>query len=262
VALKIKSFAALRNEAEMGQGEPAQGGVGGIFGKENVILHFKVADVQRRVENHGAVRQLQRRLGQIEFVVNFADDLFEDILKRYQPEDASEFVHDERHSGAARAKFGEQLSGQLAFRNDEQIPGKPAQIEGRRRAALPGSTLALDYHAKKILDVDETDGVVERALINGNAGSLGARKELDGFFQSGFHRKRMDVGARHHDLADLELAKLEGALDVAFFVRSQKPALARLLDDDLQFFRGMNRGVAEPRRDSQGPHHGARHSVQ
>ena len=60
--------------------ETADGGVGGIFGKHDVVLRVEIADVESGVEDDGAIGESERLFDNVEFVVNFADELFDEVF--------------------------------------------------------------------------------------------------------------------------------------------------------------------------------------
>src|SRR5882672_485379 len=80
----LKAFAAARNKAELVENETAYGRVGGIFGKRDVVLGIEIADIQSSVEDNSAIRKREWALDNVELVVNFSDDLFEDVFQGNQ----------------------------------------------------------------------------------------------------------------------------------------------------------------------------------
>src|SRR4029077_12163986 len=94
----LKAFASARNETQLIEDETAHSGIGGILGKRDVVLGVQVANVQSGVENDRAIRESKWALDDIELVVNFANDLLENVFQGDQAENAAEFVH---HDGQA-----------------------------------------------------------------------------------------------------------------------------------------------------------------
>ncbi len=72
----------------------------------------------------------------------------------------------------------------------------------------------------------------------------------------------MHVRPRHHDFAELHLAKFDGAEDEAFFAQGQKAAFARLLNLHLEFFGGVHHGVAVRRGNTHGANDAAGNAVE
>src|SRR5713101_793782 len=103
----LEAFSAAGDEAELIENEAADGGVGGIFREADVVLGVEVADVEGGVENDGAVGESEGALDDVEFVVNFADDLLEDVFEGHEAEDAAEFVDDDGQADVMGAQLEE-----------------------------------------------------------------------------------------------------------------------------------------------------------
>ena len=91
VSAEIKTFSAARNESELREHETSQRGIGGIFRQSDVVLRFEIAKTQRGVKNHGRIRALaddQRLLHHIILIMNFADELLQNIFESNQSENA------------------------------------------------------------------------------------------------------------------------------------------------------------------------------
>ena len=134
IAGEIEAFAAVGNESQSRQDKAAERGVGGIFGKMDLVLRLEIAQADGSVEDHGHVRAGAddlRRLHHVELVVNFAHHLFEHVLERDQAEDAAKFVHDHGQADAARAHLQKQFAGELVFRHDQQLAQQAAEVEVR-----------------------------------------------------------------------------------------------------------------------------------
>ena len=83
--------------------ESANGGVSGIFREGDVVLRVEVADIQCGVEDDGAVGEGERALDDVEFIMDFADELLEEIFHSDEAEDAAELVDDNGHADVAVA---------------------------------------------------------------------------------------------------------------------------------------------------------------
>src|SRR6202042_3027578 len=81
----LKIFSATGDEAELIEHEAAARRVSRILRQRDVVLRVEIAHIQRRVEDNRAVCQFLRSLDDVELVVNFADDLFENIFHRNKP---------------------------------------------------------------------------------------------------------------------------------------------------------------------------------
>ena len=69
--------------------------------------------------------------------------------------------------------------------------------------------------------------------------------------ERGLDRERVHVGAGNHNFANLDLSEFDGAEDEFFFAGGEQAALPRLLDLDLQLFRGVGVAVFLFSRDAQ-----------
>src|SRR6478609_4755910 len=94
IRAEFKTLAAARNEAELIEDESANGGVSGIFREGNVVLRVEVADIQCSIEDDCAVGQGEWAFDNVEFIVDFADELLEEIFHGDEAEDAAELVDD------------------------------------------------------------------------------------------------------------------------------------------------------------------------
>jgi len=243
VTFKVEALAAAGDEAELGEDKAADGGVGGIVGELDVVLRGEIANVERGIENHGAVGEGLGVFDDVELVVNFADHLLDDVFNRNEAEDAAEFVHDHGQTDATRAKLEEELASEFAFGDDEDVAKNAAKAEVGRGEALFGAALAVEENPKHVLDMNEAEDVIERAFVGRDAGTLRGSEDTHHFFERGFDGKDVEVGARNHDFADLELAQLDGALNEFLFARGEEAAFANLADEDLQFFGGVYEGM-------------------
>src|SRR5277367_4466246 len=206
VAIGFETFSAAGNESEASEHKAADGFVRGILGKDDVVTRGELADFYGGVEDHASVGESERAFDYVEFVVNFTDHLLEDVFERGEAENAAEFVHDHGEAGAAGAEFEEEFADGLGFGNDESVAQDGAQIEVGERLAIFGAARAIEEDPDHVFYVDETEDVVERAFVHGNARALRGGEHGHGVFESGGGGERVNVGAWDHDLAGLDLA--------------------------------------------------------
>src|SRR5258707_709327 len=132
----------------------------------------------------------------------------------------------------------------LAFRNDENFAQDAAKIESLLRIPFRGAALAALQKPQHVLDVDEAEDVIDVSAVDGNTGTLGGGKNAENFVERSFDGKKMQVRARNHDFANLDLAEFDGAEDDFFFAGGEQSAFASLLNLDLEFFGGVSDAVA------------------
>ena len=76
-------------------------------------------------------------LHHIKFIVNFADQMFQNILKSNKSQNGAEFVHDHGHPAVAGAQLGQQFVRRFALRHDEDFMQHAPQGRTRARTSLP-----------------------------------------------------------------------------------------------------------------------------
>lgn len=143
IAVVLKYFTAAGKKTQVGKDEAGERFVSRVFEQLDVELAFEVPDIQRSVENHGAVGEVQRMLDDVELVVNFANHLLEDVLESDQAEDGAEFVDSHGEAGASRAKFKQKLDGGFRLGNDEDAAKNVAKVKFGGRLILFGATRAI-----------------------------------------------------------------------------------------------------------------------
>src|SRR5580698_9613233 len=243
ITIGFETFAATGNEAEASEHETADRLVGRIFRKHDVVTRGQLADFNGGVEDHAAVGKGERALDDVEFIVNFTDHLLEDVFERGQAQDAAEFVNDHGEAGATCAEFEKQFADGLGFGNDERVTQDGAQIEFSERLAIFGAAGAIEQDPDHVLDMDEAEDVIERAFVHRNARALRGGEHGHGVFERGGGGESVNVGARDHHFASLDLAEFHRGLNKFYFGGGQKAAIARLLDHYLQCFGGTHQSV-------------------
>ncbi len=118
------------------------------------------------------------------------------------------------------------------------------QVEFRRGPAFFGAALAIEQHPHDILDVNVSEHVFARAFKHGQPRTLRGDEHAHHVVQRGVGGHRMHVGPRHHQFAHLHAIEFNRAEDEFLFLHADKTAFARLLDLNLQFFRGVHLRVA------------------
>ena len=139
----------------------------------------------------------------------------------------------------------------LRFRNNEHVAQHRAQIKFGRRLSLLRGACAIEKNPDHVLDVHETEDVVERAFVDGNARALRGGEHAHRVFERGFDGQGVHVGTRNHHFAHLDLAQFHRALNEFHFGGGNKAAVVRLLDHYLQLFGGANECVAVRRNNAQ-----------
>src|SRR4029077_16673391 len=118
---ELKAFAAARNETELVEDETADRGIRGIFRKGDVVLRVEIADVQRGIENDGAIGERERALDNVKFIVNFSYDLLEDVFQCDQAQNAAEFIDHDGQADVTRSQLQQQLARGFGLWDDEHF---------------------------------------------------------------------------------------------------------------------------------------------
>src|SRR5208283_3721838 len=206
IATEFEAFASPRNEAQLVEDESADGGVSGIFRERNVVLRIEVADIQCGVEDDRAIGEGKRALDDVEFIVDFADELLEQIFHGDEAKDAAELVDHNGNADVAVAQFLEQFARGLGFGDHEDFAKDAAKIKRRRRRKLFfEATLGIEQDPDHVLDVYKAEDMVFVATVDGDARALRGGEGFHYFIQRGFDREKVHIWARNHDLANLQV---------------------------------------------------------
>src|SRR5215831_10106280 len=206
-AVDVRDLAATRQAAELLHQEPGDGvdtlSLGKVGAEELVEL------LDERDAAHGELRlgitAYVQIVLDIELIVDLADDLLDDVLYGAQARYATVLIDHDRHVIAVAAKFLQQHVQSLGFRHEYGRAHVLADVEALAR--LRGR------EAQQVLGEQDADDVVAIPVHD--------RKTR----VSGLHHHRQDagrrlvaahehhLGARHHDVADLQIAHLEYAFE-------------------------------------------------
>src|SRR5271155_134485 len=115
-----------------------------------------------------------------------------------------------------------------------------------------GAAGAIEEDPDHVFYMDEAEDVVERAFVHGDARALRGGEHGHSVFESGGGGEGVDVRARDHYFAGLDLAEFHRGLDEFYFSSGKQAAVASLLDHYLQFFGGTNECVAVRRNYAEG----------
>src|SRR6266481_2231227 len=83
----LEAFAALGNEAQLVENETTHGGVSRVFRQSDVVLRVEITHIERGVKDQGSIRESERALDNVKFVVNLSHHLFEDVFDGDQPDE-------------------------------------------------------------------------------------------------------------------------------------------------------------------------------
>ena len=168
-------------------------------------------------------------------VVDLADDLFDDILDRYQAVGAAIFVDHQRQMDARGLHLRQQIDRPHRGRHIKQFADDAgvrqrqreidgAQIEPRRKwlfaprlAGLADARLR-GHEGEQVADMHHAFGVIQRLVVDHKSGMRRAFEQAHQFAERDVALDRDDVGAMHHDIGNAPLVQRQdvaqhGALD-------------------------------------------------
>ena len=160
------------------------------------------------------------------FVVDLADDLFDDVLDRYQSVGAAIFIHDQREMNARGLHLRQQVDRPHRRRNVKQLADDVglverhrevdgAQIEaGRIRLLAFGLAGFADprscgHERQQVADVDDAFGIVEDFVVDHEPRMRRALEQAHQFAERDVALDRDDVGAVHHHVGNPSFMQAE-----------------------------------------------------
>ena len=167
---------------------------------------------------------VQRRLGQrqiaagffagehhvvvhVVFVLDLADDLFDQVLDGDQTVHAAVFVDDKGHMAPLGLHLCQQYTDGHRRGHEQQRAQKRAQVE-----ILATAVKAIVQ--RDILEVGKADGRVQRALKHRQTGQPAFLELVDQFFERDGVWNGRDVGCRHGHILDPHAAQVDHAVSL------------------------------------------------
>jgi hypothetical protein len=108
--------------------------------------------------NRPVVDALHSLVGQVELVLDFADDLLEQVLQGDDPLHRAVLVHDDRHVLIRPAELPEHGGKILRLRNHRRGPDELFDADRRKTAVADGG--------EEVTYVQDPDDLVERAAVD------------------------------------------------------------------------------------------------
>src|SRR5215469_17776218 len=99
----------------------------------------------------------------IEFIVNFADELLEDVFERQQAQNRPEFIDDHGHPAMLPTEFEQQFAHRLALRHDGNFMKHVTHAELSSGPALFGAALPVEQDPDDVLNVNVAEDLIPRA---------------------------------------------------------------------------------------------------
>mmetsp|Transcript_6103 Transcript_6103/g.10509 ORF Transcript_6103/g.10509 Transcript_6103/m.10509 type:complete len:213 (-) Transcript_6103:760-1398(-) len=158
-AVEGKTLAGQRDRLRL-MNDEASDGIGLLIGQRPIRRTVQVADGHRPVDGKITRRigPQYRRVGGVELVGDFTDDLFEDIFQRDQPAKRAIFIHDQREVRMAAQELAHLIVERRGFRHKIGFHGDGGDVETvePRRVLAPRQTVD---RAQKVLGMNDADDV-------------------------------------------------------------------------------------------------------
>jgi hypothetical protein len=171
-----------------------------------VELLVEVVDRVRAVDaDVGLVHALDRGVGQVELVLDVADDLLEQVLQRDEPLDVAVLVDDDREMLLLAPKVGQERSQVLRLRHD--VGGAHDRLEADRC-----DSEVVD-RGEEVTHVQDADDVVERVPVHGIAREGRVHDGSQRLLRGHLRGDRDDIGPRDHHGRDLLRREVEDLVE-------------------------------------------------
>ena len=166
-------------------------------------------------------------LDEVVFVLDVADELLDEVLHRDNARSAAVFIDDDGEVLSQAAKLGQGAEHPIRAGEARDLPDKLAH---------PDRALS-ELRVEDVANMDEADDIVRRITRHRVARMRAISDHLDRLEDRQVGIEELDLGPRHHDLAQLTVARSEhvvdelALLDAQVFVRGNE--IAQLLAADL-----------------------------
>lgn len=197
---------ALLGEAAEADRDQAAGGGDAFLGEGFADEFGKFVEGQGAVEVPGGGTGLgEEGFFLIEFVLNLADDFFEDIFKGHEAEGVAVFVHDDGEMELTLLEELEDFFEAGGFGDVDDFAGDAGEVGAGAGEVAVG---------EEVLDVDDAEGLVEVAVFaEGEAGIASAFGDVEAFGDGGVGVEGDYFATRAHDFAGDAVAEVEGVED-------------------------------------------------
>ena len=134
-------------------------------------------------------------------VLDFADDLLDQILDRDNPVRAGKLVQHDGEVHPLRAHIRQHVERVAGLRHVKGLPHQRGPVAGRR--------IGLGEIGEHVLDVDHPDHIVQLVAIDRHARMAVIREDRDHLVPAGIGADRHDLAPRHGNVVRVVLAEME-----------------------------------------------------
>ena len=237
-ALDLRRCTDERHPAEQ-FGEQAADGVDVVLGDRHLEQLGEVVDRHPgRHPGRAVVEQLHSRCRTVEFVVDLAYDLLDDVLQCHQTGGAAVLVDDDREVAALGLHLAQQHVGRLAVGHEHGLP----HVLGDEVVAMV--VASADEPGGDVLEVERALDLVGVAVDDRDAGEARPGEQRHRLPQRLAAIDADHIGARHHHLAGDGVTELEDRVDHLSLFGLDEVGFACQVDEFAQLGLGVERSVA------------------
>ena len=236
MAIVFENGAGLGEIANLGEdvaGEGFKAAVGGEFDAE---LVGEIGDIDCAFEFEGGGVAVLLGAGDIVFVFDFAEDLFEDVFEGDDAGGGAVLIDDDGHVGIVGAEDVDQVGQRAGFGDEDGHAHDVAQVE-------LGGAFAEHQDVDQVLQMDDADDLIGAFFEDGEAGELVFVEEDEELFEGRVDGHGDHVAAGDHDLAGGVFFELEEAMDGQLLELLEFAFGLRHGDDEFDFFDGVAAGA-------------------
>jgi len=228
--------AGLGEIADLGEdvaGEGFKAAVGGEFDAE---LVGEIGDIDCAFEFEGGGVAVLLGAGDIVFVFDFAEDLFEDVFEGDNAGGGAVLIDDDGHVGGVGTEDVDQVRERTGFWDEDGHAHDVAQVE-------LGGAVAEHQHLDQVLQVDDADDLIGAFFKDREAGELVFVEEDEELFEGGVDGHGDHVAAGDHDLAGGVFFEFQEAVNGQLLELLELAFGLREGDDEFDFFDGVAAGA-------------------
>jgi len=244
------TFATPGDFAEAHQEEAGEGFYSAFAGQSPLHLSFEIAQVDGAFEKKRTAGGGEDGAGGVvEFVVEFAGELFDGVLDGDQADGRAVLVDDDGQLAAALLEFLDQIQDGFGFGDHEDVAHDLAEAQlhewrsGNGRGGGACASGAAEVHeAGEVFGVNDADDMFGAAglVVDGDAAVLVIDDAGTGGFNEHVGGERDDFLAGGHNFADRGFVEFQGAMDESLLKWWQNAHAAGGCCDELEFFRRVH----------------------
>ena len=164
--------------------------------------------------------------GQVELVLDLADDLLEQVFERDDALHHSVLVDDDRHVLVRPPELGQHCGEILRLRGDVRLADDLVDVDVR--------DATVDERGEQVAHVQDADDVVERLAVDRVASERRVDDRREAFLGREIDREGDDLGPRHHHVRDFLVGEVEDLVEHFLFLALELARLRRSVEQHLE----------------------------